>query len=264
MPPPSPALWEATGPESERVWLFGTIHALPDDTEWRTPALERVLAETDLLLVEIADLGEREQAALAFEARAYDVGLVPILDRVPGRQKAMLAASLDAAGIDPASLIHTETWAAALQLGNAARCSNAANGVDRALLARFDNARSLESFDRQFAVFDGLPDDAQADLLVSVAEESDCRAGNARRAAWLAGDLQAIETSILTSFRGNTDLRENLVDDRNAGYADQIVQFQASDPGQDLLVAVGVGHMLGETGLPALLSARGYRVRRIQ
>lgn len=264
LPTPSPALWEATGPQGERVWLFGTIHALPDGAQWRTPALEEVLAETDLLMVEIADLSDREQAAQSFDTRAYDVGLAPILDRVPAAQRDILAAALVDAGIDPGSLIHTDTWAAALQLGNAARCSNADNGVDRALMAQFDNARSLESFELQFAAFDNLPAAAQADLLVSVAEESDCRSGDARRAAWLDGDLDALENSILASFRGNSDLREDLVDDRNARYADQIVQFQASDQTTDLLVAVGVGHMLGETGLPAQLAERGYDVRRIQ
>lgn len=223
-----------------------------------------MLAETDLLMVEIDDLEDREAAGLAFETRAYDVGLRPIFERVSAEHRELLGVSLIEAGIDPDSLVHTDTWAAALQLGSATRCSNAANGVDRALIAQFGQARSLESFDAQFAIFDGLPDAAQSDLLVSVAEESDCRSGATRRAAWLAGDLAALENSILASFRGNIDLREDLVDDRNARYADRIVQFQASDPGTDLLVAVGVGHMIGDTGLPDLLARRGYQVRRIQ
>ncbi len=264
LPPPSPALWEATGPQGERAYLFGTIHALPDGTDWRTAALEQALADADLLMVEIGDLENREVAASAFGARAYDVGLPPILDRVAPADRDMLAAALAEAAIDPDTLIHTETWAAALQLGNAVQCSDAANGVDRALIRQFGTPRSLESFDSQFAAFDNLPADAQADLLVSVAEESDCRSGEARRAAWLIGDMERIENSILTSFRGNTALQADLIDERNAGYVESIVQFQQSEPGTVVFVAVGVGHMLGETGLPTLFEERGYQVRRIQ
>jgi len=232
--------------------------------EWRTPALEQVLIETDLLMVEIAELGDRERGAQAFEARAFDVNLPPILDRVPEGERAALATSLEAAGIDPDALVHTETWAAAMQLGNAISCFDAANGVDRNLLRESDETLSLESHARQFAAFDGLPADAQVALLLTVSEESDCRTANARVEAWLVGDIEALEASILAGFRGNAALRETLVDIRNEAYADRIADYQANEPNVDLLVAVGAGHMVGESGLPALLSERGYTLRRIQ
>ncbi len=69
-PAPSPALWEVSGPQGERGWLFGTIHSLPDGAEWRTPAVDRALAASDVLVVEIAALGDRKQATEAFAARA--------------------------------------------------------------------------------------------------------------------------------------------------------------------------------------------------
>ena len=244
--------------------MFGTIHALPDNADWRTPALDAVLAQTDMLMVEIAELGDRGKAVEAFETRAYDMNLAPILNRVPSDRRAELAVALDIAGIDPDALIHTETWAAALQLSNSLRCSNSENGVDRALLAEFPNAQSLESHARQFDAFDSLPGEAQVDLLLSVAAERDCSGGEERIEAWLTGDIETLESSILAGFRGNPALREGLVDARNRHYAAQIVRYQALKPEMDLLVAVGAGHMFGESGLPALLTARGYSVRRIQ
>ena len=71
-PPPSPALWEVSGPDGETGWLFGTIHALPEGVEWETPALEAALDRADALVVEVANLGEDGLPALLAE-RGYTV-----------------------------------------------------------------------------------------------------------------------------------------------------------------------------------------------
>jgi uncharacterized protein len=47
------------------------------------------------------------------------------------------------------------------------------------------------------------------------------------------------------------------VDDRNLGLADRIIAIL--DSGQTVFAAVGSLHMVGATGLPALLAKRGYR-----
>lgn len=263
-PEPSPALWEATGPEGETAYLFGTIHSLPDRVDWRTPALTDSIETSDILLVEIANLGDSDAAEREFLARAYDLRLPPILERVPESDREELSLALDLADLDPDSLIHTENWAAALQLGNAKRCNSSQNGVDRALLDAVPDVRSLESFAEQFAIFDALPDAAQVDLLMSVANERGCSAGEERVAAWLTGDLAELGASIARGFRGNANLQIRLLDQRNAGYVADIVALHAAQPNAELMVAVGAGHMLGSTGVPALLAAEGYEVRRIQ
>ena len=76
---PAPALWEVRGPSGEAGWLFGTIHALPDGTRWRTPVLERVLEQADLLVVEVADLDDQGAAAYAFAQVSSSPGLPPLL-----------------------------------------------------------------------------------------------------------------------------------------------------------------------------------------
>jgi hypothetical protein len=51
---------------------------------------------------------------------------------------------------------------------------------------------------------------------------------------------------------------QRLLDDRNPGLAEGIARLH--DQGQRVFGAVGALHMVGPTGLPALLAARGFRV----
>jgi uncharacterized protein YbaP (TraB family) len=261
-PPPSPALWEVSDAGGARGWLFGTIHALPDGAEWQTPAIETALGEAGVLVVEIAELGNAQAAADAFERLAHSPGLPPLTQRVAPAERAPLAAALERADLDEADFAATESWAAALQIAGAARDGEAANGADRALLARGLPAVGLESHAEQFEVFDRLAAEDQAVLLADAAR-GQRRATERRLAeAWLTGDLATIEAESARGFLADPELREALLTGRNRAWAARIAGLLAA--GRRPFVAVGAAHMLGDEGLPALLAARGYTVRRLQ
>src|SRR5205085_2748241 len=101
-PAPSPALWQVDGPKGERAWLFGTIHALPDGAHWRTAALEKVLGQADTLVVEVANLADRDAGTQAFSRVAASPNLPPLLQRLPAGQRPALAAALSRAGLKEA------------------------------------------------------------------------------------------------------------------------------------------------------------------
>ena len=50
-----------------------------------------------------------------------------------------------------------------------------------------------------------------------------------------------------------------LVDDRTRLWVDKLVTL-----GGGAFVAVGVSHLVGDKGLPALLAERGYRIERVR
>ena len=261
-PDPSPALWEVAGTNGEKGWLFGTIHALPDGAEWRTPALERAFAEADLLMVEIGDLGNSEAAAEAFDTFATTQNLPALSTRAAPADRPALIALMERAGMDDADFWNTETWAAALILGNAARESDTGNGVDRDLLDDGKPVEALEMFAAQFARFDRLDEPAQRALLAATARDTSRKRTEERVVAWLTGDLAKLASEMEGTFLDQPALRQSLLVDRNAYFAARIVE--AIERGRAPFVAVGAGHMLGPEGLPALLAARGYTVRRVQ
>jgi uncharacterized protein YbaP (TraB family) len=261
-PPPSPALWEVSGPHGEKGWLFGTIHALPDGAEWRTPLLDSVIDRTGVLVVEVANLGDRSAGPAAFEELATSPGLPPLLSRLPADERPALAAALDRADMQESDFATTESWAAALLIANAARKGDAGNGVDRALLERRLPVIGLEGFSEQFAIFDRLAEADQAELLHESAEASMPGDERTEVAAWIAGDLATLERQLGDGVLKDPELRQALLVGRNRAWTARIVALLMQD--RRPLVAVGAGHMLGRDGLPAMLAARGYRVRRIQ
>ncbi|MGC1269788.1 MAG: TraB/GumN family protein [Croceibacterium sp.] len=263
-PPPAPAIWQVTTPGGQQGWLFGTIHALPDGYDWRTPQVTQALDQSGVLVFEVANLQDSAAAAREFAARSTSPGLPPILARVPATDRAALAEALDNADIAPASLARTESWAAALLLANAAADGlDSANGVDRALLAQGRPVIGLESFARQFDLFDRLTPQDQSVLLVEAARETDGADEETELArAWLRGDIARLEREDKTGILADPELRAALLVGRNRDWAARIAPLL--DQGRRPFVAVGAGHMLGPDGLPALLAARGYRVERLR
>lgn len=258
-PEPSPALWEVVSPAGERGWLFGTIHSLPLEARWRTPALESALANSGVLVVEVADVGDARKAAAVFERYAYDDDLPPLLHRVAAGDRADLAAFLERADSSEADFAATETWAAALTLANRARSLEAGQNVDRALIDVRSEVVALESHDVQYALFDALPPKEQADLLMALARDTGGEEG--RVEAWLTGDLAALERTG-AKLLNDPELREALQTGRNERWTPRIAEM--IERGRRPFVAVGTAHLFGERSLPSLLEARGYTIRRIQ
>src|SRR5688572_14622126 len=59
-----PALWSVSDADT-KIYLFGTIHLLPAGHEWRTPVIERAIAESDELVVEVALSDDQIETAQA-------------------------------------------------------------------------------------------------------------------------------------------------------------------------------------------------------
>ena len=264
--PPNPLLYElAAADGTVEGWMIGTIHALPPGTDWRTPAIDRVVTDADLLVVEIAALEQRGAIAEAFTRAATSPGLPPLNERVAPELRADLAALMDRGGLDERRFATTESWAAALTLAQVYAEGDPEYGVDRALIRDFARrpVRELEGAATQFAIFDRLPEGDQRDLLESVitgAGEAGTQARDLRQ-AWINGDAAAIEAATLTGILADPELRAALLVERNRRWTDAIVPLLARP--ERPLIAVGAAHLVGPDGLAALLTARGFAVRRL-
>lgn len=265
-PPPAPLLYEiASADRAVEGWMLGTIHALPAGTRWRTPAIERVVSEADLLVVEVGESRGRDEGPSIYFSLAQSPGLPPLADRLPADLRPRLAALLDRGGLDSDELAMHETWSAAIALARVDATGDPANGVDRALIADFARrpVRELEGLRGQLSIFDRLPETQQRIMLAAVVRESERGRRDPERLqrAWLAGDAAAIEQSTREGFLADPAVREALLTGRNRRWIASITPLldQPARP----LIAVGAAHLVGPDGLAALLEAKGYRVRRL-
>lgn len=265
-PPPNPLLYEIASVDGTvEGWLFGTIHALPDGTDWRTPTLSRTVKRADLLVVEIATLDDRKALAKTFAALGTKPGQPALDRRLPPDLQAPLVDLLERGNMDADAFAATESWAAALMLAQIDAVGDPANGVDRALIREFPatSIRELEGASPQLTIFDTLPEAEQRRLLAAVVREAGTAEtrGAELREAWLTGNEAKLEAANTTGFLTNPALREALLVARNRRWNRAIAAILNEAPRP--LVAVGTAHLVGPDGLAAMLRARGYRVRRL-
>ncbi len=264
--PATPALWEVTGPEGQQGYLFGTIHTLSDEVDWRTARVKGALDRADRLVLEIRQLDDAAKMQAIFTRLATTPGQPPLASKVSEAHRGQLARLMKRANLDEAQFASMETWAAALTLAQAAQGKPEGEGVGRKLrdMARGKPVEELDGTERQLSLFDALPEKEQRDLLDAVvAEAADAgKDENRLEAHWRRGDINAIARETGRGMLADPELRDALLIRRNRAWADRVEAMLKAR--QRPFVAVGAGHMAGPQGLPALLSRRGYAVRRIQ
>jgi uncharacterized protein YbaP (TraB family) len=257
-----PALWQVEGPGGQKGWLFGTIHALPRAAAWREGAVAQAWDQADTVIVEIAALNDDAATARAFQSLAHTPGQPPLDTRIAPQNRDKLAKALSDAHGAPSDFADTETWAAALMLAREGAQGDPAHGIDRAVITDAPPRRivELEGAAAQLSIFDRLPESAQRRLLNEAL--ADDQPGTDLASAWKKGDVATIANETQRGILADPTLREALYTGRNLAWATRIAQ--SLNQGAHPFVAVGAAHMAGPDGLPAMLSARGYRVTRIQ
>src|SRR5262245_25405209 len=105
-----PAMWEVSDGDS-KVWVFGSVHALPADFAWRTALFDEKLILADKVYFE-ADIGPLGQIALGGKIAALmaEGADEPWLDRLTYDQRDSLAAGLAGSGFGLAQAAQMPPW----------------------------------------------------------------------------------------------------------------------------------------------------------
>jgi hypothetical protein len=267
---PRPALWKVSDADTT-IYLFGTIHLLPEGKTWRTPAFDKALAAADELVLEIANVGDPVASAQAMTKLGISPGLPPFRERVPEAKRAALDAMIAESGYPAAVFDRLETWAGALPLLGVTfkRLGlDPASGVETTLTEGWKKSgkpvRGLETIEEQLGFFDTMPEAEQREFLEGVLEPSDAAAKQfkAMLEAWSKGDEAAMDRAFSDEQNLTPALRQVLLTRRNARWADWL-DARMDRPGT-VFVAVGAGHLAGPDKVQAFLKKHGHKAKRVQ
>jgi len=272
-----PAIWMLED-EDNKAYILGTIHLLSPETQWRTRFMDQLLTEVDQVWFE-ADVASPEATA-RMQALVPQLGLNPqgvtLSSMMSEEGKANLATLAERLGAPPAVLAANldplKPWLASVSLAQATAMAagfDASAGVETVLMQALQgtdvDVQYFETAEQQLGFFANLPMDVQvrdfeSSLLQSVQEPGLLQdLAN----AWATGDVETIDQLINHRMKADSpELYQVIIANRNIAWADQIDQIMMGD--QDVLIAVGVGHLPGEEGLAEALRNAGYGVRQIQ
>lgn len=268
------ALWKATR-DGRSAYLFGTIHVGNLDWAIPGPGVSAALRASDTLALELDVTDPQLMARMMAPAAAGSTPPAPLPAAVAQR----LALRLDAACL-PAQArplfdaMHPVMRAVSLSVLEARWAGLDAGYAQEASLAGFGRTTqmrivSLETPELQKAALMPASDAESVTMVAQMLEQLE--SGATRRsivrlaAAWERGDLDELANyeRWCECVVGDDDRRlmKRLLDDRNGGLADGIDALHRE--GRRVFAGVGVLHMVGPKGLPALLAARGFQVERV-
>lgn len=261
-----PALWQVSD-EDTTIYLFGTVHVMRPEVEWQRDYISEALAASDEVVTEI-DMASAESETLALLPMAMLPQDQTLRGLMTEENRAEYEALLATMGVPAGSFDRFEPWFASLTLGMMALMAegfDAESGVEAVILAAAnpDAARgALETVEYQFGVFDNLPLETQLrglDESVEMADEATATIDNMVE-AWVTGDADALAAIMNEGFSDPT-MYEALLTTRNANWAEWIDE-RLDRPGT-VFMAVGAGHLGGDTSVQALLEERGITAERL-
>lgn len=267
-------LWVVEDPHADRepLYLFGSVHLLKDGTAF-PESLQAAIEETRVLAVEV-DTTQVDSQTLqhVIQTRGMRTDGASVASQLPEALRPKLHEALVAGGLPPEAGEAMRPWVVSLVL-SMQHAANAgleeSNGVETRLLSQLRDSHRIvevEGFEAQINALADTPDEAyqyaiQRDL--ERGPEAALADLEEMARAWSSGDVAALERLVFDDTedpRAQT-LLGHTFSQRNARMAASVVALL--EEGTPALVVVGAGHMVGTDGLPALLAARGFKVRQL-
>lgn len=258
-------LWKIRG-DHNAVYLLGSIHMLPPDAWPLPPAMDRAFRKAQRVVFE-ADLGDTVEAGLLMLQMAALPQGVTLSTVLPTALHQRLVTSLTRLGGDPGTLEAVKPWFAAITITGLELQSagyDASDGIDMRLWNRAvreaKQTGGLEILAHQIEIMNNLSMNEQVELLRQSLDELEQVSSELGRLTrlWRTGRAEALARVLAATFKQAPNAYRRLVVERNRAWLPKIEAMTHADG--DVLVVVGVLHLVGRGGLVTLLKSRGYQV----
>lgn len=266
-----PGLWLAQGPQA-RIYLFGTIHVLPQGQVWESPVIADALAASQELWLEVPDPNNTQEAQRVMNEIGFDPQH-PLSTKLSPQGLARLDTVANAIGMPDGehALEGMRPWLAAVAIEGALLVHagyDPDSGVEPVLLHDAIAARKtvygFETLEQQLHFFGDMTPALELDMLQNTLQDFDHgkQQIDALVAAWLDGDDAAITRMTVDEVKiPFPALYRSILLDRNEAWAGAIASMLQGSGVK--FIAVGVAHLSGPDSVQAALARRGVRVARM-
>lgn len=263
-----PALWVIRD-EDTTIYLFGTVHILKPGMTWFDEAVKTSFDASDELVVEMIKPDPAEMMRIVNDL-AIDRTGIALRDKLTPDDRAHYEATLTQLDLPVAAFDALDPWFASVNISliPLMRAGYATDqGVEDALLsharARKIEITGLETPEQQLGFFDNLPEDVQIRFLNFTIDTIDEAAEGMEQMVIEWANANVLELGELM----NAGLEDQIIYDallvnRNLQWAEWVEQRMA-EPGT-VFMAVGAGHLAGESSVQAVLAKNGLVAKRIE
>ena len=265
-------LWEISGKDlASPSWLYGTIHLIGKDDFFLTDSTKAFIERSEMVTFEInmedmtdlsAQLGLllkafmddnqtlkdllNEEDYKLVQDHFQEIGLPLFMFE---RIKPMFLTVMASGDMSPTAMSSGEMLSYEMEIMKLAEAGEKKMG-------------GLESMEFQMSVFDSIPYDAQAQMLVESIKAAD--AGDEEFAEMIKlyknQDIQGM-VEMMGGDEGIAEYEDLLLNTRNQNWIPVMGEMMDEQP---TFFAVGAGHLGGEQGVVALLRKEGYTVKAVK
>jgi uncharacterized protein YbaP (TraB family) len=239
-----PSLWAIKDRDST-IYLFGTVHVLKPQTQWRSARITKAFTAADDVVMEI----EQPDDPKAMQPLMLQYGIdrtTPLSSKLNPETYQKLQAAAQGMGLPAQAIDAMRPWLAALTVSLTPLLQagyDPESGVEKLLTA---DAKERELLESTLDDVDEGP--AKVDALV---------------AAWAAGDQTELERQMVDEMRRDyPDVYQLLLVQRNRDWARQL-KVKLAGSGVSF-VAVGAGHLTGPDSLQAELAKLGIKAEAVE
>ena len=290
-PKPKPGskmyLWKMTAENGATLYLLGTIHVFKKEFYPLPEEMEKALAKSKSLLVEVdaSKPESKEKLQIAFrEKGSYIRGKIDLnnINSIDNLSKHIskqtlneLQAYCEKSKIPMVNMIMFKPATVTLlleQLEVQRMGYTPEFGLDLHLMAEANAAHKkiigLETEDFQMGLFGDLSDEMQELMLKVTLEDMPTMKEDIEQimTCWLDGNEESMAELISKDVKEHPEyapIEERILYQRNVTMAEKLEAYLKGPPTDVFTVAVGSAHLIGPRSIIALLKAKGYKCKQV-
>lgn len=265
-------LWEITGPEAKKSYLFGTIHLIDKEDYFFPDYMQNAFVETEALALEFNLDGAMDMSnVMSIFEKALMRGDTSLKDLVSEEEYSTVQKHFEEMGIPFFMLQRIKPMFLTI-FGSGDMFSGDGFNMDdiksyeMELTAKAkSNSMSLhglETMEYQLSIFDRIPYSDQADMLIESIQAGDEQSAELDSLIhyYKQQDLNMLD-ALINSSGPTVKYKDILLDQRNRNWVPVIDSLMRE---QSTFFAVGAGHLPGHQGVINLLRKEGYQLKPIR